>query len=99
MESLFGTRERTSSKNELSMGIFEGKRQAPLVVWIKEVPVGQIKEIELIFDRQFMLSIAYENGQKVTEHDFENRAAIDVGEVHTIAAVAENGENIILTTP
>jgi len=57
----------------------------------------RIKEIELIFDRQLMLSIAYENGQTVKEHTFENRAAIDVGEVHTIAAVAENGENIILT--
>jgi len=53
-----------NGKIELSMGNFEGKRQAPLVVWIKEVPVGQIKEIELIFDRQLMLSIAYENGQR-----------------------------------
>ncbi len=86
-----------NGKIELSMGIFEGKRQAPLTVWIKEVPVGQIKEIELIFDRQLLLSIAYENNQIIKEHTFENRAAIDVGEVHTIAAVAENGENIILT--
>jgi len=86
-----------NGKIELSLGNFEGKRQAPLVVWIKEVPVGRIKEIELIFDRQLMLSIAYENGQGVREHTFENRSAIDVGEVHTIAAVAENGENVILT--
>lgn len=44
-----------------------------------------------------MLSIAYEDGQQVKEHDFTNRCAIDVGEVHTIAAVAENGENLIIT--
>jgi putative transposase len=86
-----------NGKIELSMGNFEGKRQAPLIVWIKEVPTGQIKEIELIFDRQLMVSIAYENDQAVKEHAFENRSAIDVGEVHTIAAVAENGENIIIT--
>ena len=79
------------------MGDFEGKRQAPLFVQVKELPKGQIKEIELIFDRQLMLSIAYEDGQEVKEHTFENRSAIDVGEVHTIAAVAENGENIIIT--
>ena len=44
-----------------------------------------------------MLSIAYEDGQEVKENTFVNRSAIDVGEIHTIAAVAENGENIIIT--
>ena len=86
-----------NGKIQLSMGDFEGKRQEPLIVWIKELPKGQIKEIELIYDRGLMLSIAFEDGQQVKEHTFTNRAAIDVGEVHTIAAVAENGENIILT--
>lgn len=86
-----------NGKIQLSMGDFEGKRQAPLFVRVKELPKGQIKEIELIFDRQLMLSIAYEDGQEIKENAFENRSAIDVGEVHTIAAVAENGENIIIT--
>lgn len=86
-----------NGKIQLSMGNFEVKRQAPLFVQVKELPIGQIKEIELIFDRQLMLSIAYEDGQKVKELAFENRSAIDVGEVHTIAAVAENGENLIIT--
>lgn len=86
-----------NGKIQLSMGELEGKRQPPLVVWIKEVPKGQIKEIELIFDRQLMLSIAYEDGQSVKEHAFECRSAIDVGEVHTIVAVAENGENVLIT--
>ena len=86
-----------SGKIVLSMGDFEGKRQKPLSVWIKELPKGQIKEIELIFDRQLMLSIAYEDGKKSKENNFVNRSAIDVGEIHTIAAVAENGENVIIT--
>lgn len=79
------------------MGDFEGKRQTPLILWIKELPKGPIKEIELIFDRQLQLSIAYEDGQEVKENSFVNRSAIDVGEVHTIAAVAENGENVVIT--
>ncbi|MFJ7936542.1 RNA-guided endonuclease InsQ/TnpB family protein [Sporosarcina sp. NPDC096371] len=86
-----------NGKIQLSMGDFEGKRQEPLIVWIKALPKGQIKEIELIYDRGLMLSLSFEDGQQVQDHSFENRAAIDVGEVHTIAAVAENGENIIIT--
>ncbi|WP_313432357.1 transposase [Siminovitchia terrae] len=61
------------------------------------MPKGKMKEIELIFDRQLMLSIAYEDGREVKENQFVNRAAIDVGEIHTITAVAENGENLIIT--
>uniref|UniRef100_UPI0028AEC76A transposase n=1 Tax=Siminovitchia terrae TaxID=1914933 RepID=UPI0028AEC76A len=79
------------------MGIFEGRRQKPLNIWVKEWPKGKIKEIELIFDQQLMLSIAYEDGREVKENQFVNRAAIDVGEIHTITAVAENGENLIIT--
>ena len=46
------------------MGDFEGEKdKTHLYVWVKELPIGQIKEIELVFDRQLMLSIAYENGQ------------------------------------
>ena len=86
-----------NGKIQLSMGKFEGKLQAPLILWIKELPKGQIKEIELIFDRQLMLSIAYEDGQEAKENTFVNRSAIDVGEIHTIAAVAENGETLIIT--
>ncbi|WP_339229507.1 transposase [Oceanobacillus sp. FSL K6-2867] len=86
-----------NGKIQLSMGDFEGKRQAPLILWIKALPKGQIKEIELIFDRQLQLSIAYEDGQEAKENTSVNRSAIDVGEIHTIAAVAENGENVVIT--
>ncbi|MBS4207319.1 RNA-guided endonuclease TnpB family protein [Bacillus sp. FJAT-50079] len=86
-----------NGKIELSMGDFAGKRQKPLFIWVKELPKGQIKEIELIFDRKLIISIAYEDGKESKENNFTHRAAIDVGEIHTIAAVAENGENIIIT--
>src|SRR5699024_9543262 len=51
----------------------------------------------LIYDRQLMLSIVYDDEQEARTNTFEHRAAIDVGEIHTIAAVAEIGENLIIT--
>ncbi|MBW8348019.1 transposase [Bacillus sp. IITD106] len=86
-----------NGKIELKMGDFEGKRQKPLTIWIKELPKGNIKEMELVFDRKLMISIAYDDGKEAKENKSTNRSAIDVGEIHTIAAVAENGENIIIT--
>lgn len=76
------------------MGDLEGKRQKPLSLWVKELPKGKIKEIELIYDRKLMIGVAYEDGIKAKENTFTHRSAIDVGEIHTIAAVAENGENV-----
>lgn len=87
-----------NGKIELKMGIWNGKRQKPLVVWVKNLPQGEIKEIELIFDRKLKLSIAFDDGQEEKKNnDNSNRSAIDIGEIHTISAVAENGENIIIT--
>lgn len=92
-----GFKTYPNGKIQLSLGTFEGKRQQPLLVWVKKLPVGTIKEIELIYDRQLMLSMVFDDGQEAKTHTFEHRAAIDVGEIHTIAAVAENGENLIIT--
>ena len=52
-----------NGKVELSLGIHGGKRQQPITIWIKKVPVGQIKEIELIFDRHLMVCLSYEDGR------------------------------------
>ena len=79
------------------MGNFNGKRQVPLIVWVKNLPEGKVKEIELVFDRKLMLSLSFEDGKSEREHHSSKKAAIDVGEIHTIAAVAENGENLIIT--
>jgi putative transposase len=86
-----------NGKIELKMGNVEGKRQEPLVVWVKNLPKGQIKEMELIFDRKLMLSISFEDGREEKENKFKNKSAIDSGEIHSIAAVSENGENVIIT--
>lgn len=86
-----------NGKIELKMGNYNGKRQVPLVVWIKNLPDGKVKEIELIFDRKLMLSLSFEDGKSERENHSSKKAAIDIGEIHTIAAVAENGENLIIT--
>ena len=48
----------------LSMGIWQGKRQKPLTLKVKKLQIGQIKEIELLWDRKLMLAITYEDGIK-----------------------------------
>lgn len=86
-----------NGKIELKMGNLNGKRQKPLVIWVKKLPKGQVKEIELIFDRKLMVSMSFEDSIEQKENDSTNLAAIDAGEIHTIAAVTGNGENIIIT--
>ncbi|MDA8210636.1 MAG: transposase [Clostridia bacterium] len=86
-----------NGKIELSMGIREGKRQKPITVWVKELPEGEVKEIELIWDRKLMLAIAYEDGQTEKAAPGNRVAAIDMGEIHSIAAVTDEGEALIIT--
>lgn len=89
-----------NGKIELSLGIHNRKRQKPITVWIKGMPVGKVKEIELIYDekkRNLMLCLSYEDGQLPKENHHTRVAAIDLGEIHSIAAVAENSQGIIIT--
>ncbi|BAU29810.1 putative transposase [Aneurinibacillus soli] len=86
-----------NGKIELSMGIWERKRQSPIVVYVKDVPKGQVKEIELVYDRGLRLCLSYEDGIVAEPKQVGIRCAIDVGEIHTIATVAENGANLIIT--
>ncbi|TXK87603.1 RNA-guided endonuclease TnpB family protein, partial [Geobacillus sp. AYS3] len=53
--------------------------------------------IELVYDRGLWLCLSYEDGKEPKENKNQNRVAIDPGEIHTIAAVCENGESLIIT--
>jgi putative transposase len=44
-----------------------------------------------------MLCLSYEDGIQPTPRDHGATAAIDPGEIHTISAVNENGESIMIT--
>lgn len=88
----------SENKITLSMGVVNGKRQKPIVVKGAHLPEGHIKEIELIFDRKLMLSISYDNGNEAKElSDLQKYAAIDPGEIHTLAASTQSGEGVIIT--
>lgn len=86
-----------NGKIELSMGIQNHKRQAPIVLHIAKVPEGEIKEIELIYDRGLQISLSYEDKAAIGINHGLNLAAIDPGEIHSIAAVCENQNGIIIT--
>ncbi|AHM56962.1 transposase GSA [Peptoclostridium acidaminophilum DSM 3953] len=86
-----------SGKIELSMGIANGKRQKPITIWCKEIPLGDIKEIELVYDRWLMVSISYDDCADETETSGTKKVGVDLGEIHSIAAFCDNGESLIIT--
>ncbi|HWQ71264.1 MAG TPA: transposase [Desulfitobacteriaceae bacterium] len=92
-----GFRLGEKGRIELSLGLFKGKRQKPILVQVKKLPPGTIKEIELIYDRGLQLAIAYDDGQSPKENKNRGIAAIDLGEIHTIVSVSDNGQGVIIT--
>ena len=92
-----GFRISDNGKIELSLGINKGKRQKPISVRLKNLPSGKIKEIELVYDRGLKLAIAYDDGLKPKQNLNTYMAAVDLGEIHSITAVTENGQGIIIT--
>lgn len=92
-----GFRIDDHGKIELSLGLSDGKRQKPIVLWLKKLPPGTIKELELIYDRGLQLAIAYDDGQSPKENHHSGMAAIDLGEIHTIVSVTDHGQGIIIT--
>lgn len=92
-----GYQIKENGKIELSRGNWQGKRQKPLVVHVSKVPSGSIKEIELVWDNGLFLAISYDDNTKAKEPTGKRLAAIDMGEIHAVSAVAENGEAVIIT--
>jgi len=82
----------------LSMGIHNGKREKPITVHIHRIPPGKVKEIELVWDRKLMLAISCDDSTHPRENPNQGIAAIDMGEIHGIAAVADTGEALIVTS-
>ncbi|GAB6544798.1 RNA-guided endonuclease InsQ/TnpB family protein [Bacillus luti] len=82
---------------KLSLGNWNGKRQAPLVLKLAQVPVGEVKEVELVFDRTLQLCLSYDDGCEAPPSTGTHTTAIDVGEIHTISAVSTNEQAIIIT--
>ncbi|TLM98803.1 IS200/IS605 family element transposase accessory protein TnpB, partial [bacterium] len=88
----------SNGKIQLSMGNHQGKREKPVIVHASLILDGKVKEIELIWDRKLMLAISYEDRITPVANKYTGTAAIDMGEIHGIAAVAETGQALIVTS-
>jgi putative transposase len=81
----------------LSMGDWEGKRQSKLTLKLPLVPIGLVKEVELVFDRKWFVCLSYEDGIQEEKTKEGVVSSIDPGEIHTIASVTENGDSLVIT--
>ena len=84
-------------KLTLSMGNRDGKRQSGLKLTLPKVLLGQVKEIELVFDRKWYVCLSYEDGLQMEEQKQGVTTSIDPGEIHSIASVNENGDSVVIT--
>ena len=84
-------------KLTLSMGIWDGKRQSGLKLTLPKVLLGQVKEVELVFDRKWYVCLSYEDGLQIEEQKQGVTTSIDPGEIHSIASVNENGDSLVIT--
>jgi putative transposase len=92
-----GFKIHENGKIELYVGLLNGKRQPPIVVWIKDLPQGRVKEIELIYNKKLMLCLTYDNETEPEINYDVATTSIDLGEIHAISSVSENNEGVIIT--
>ncbi|RST57262.1 transposase [Siminovitchia terrae] len=84
-------------KLALSLGNWNGKRQKALVLTLAKSIPFEVKEVELVFDQNLYICLSYDDGKETEENTNTQTAAVDSGEIHTIASVHENGTSIIIT--
>ncbi len=81
----------------LSLGRWQGKQQTPLVLTLASVPTGVLKEVELVYDGRWHACLSYEDGIEPVPIQDGHTAAIDPGEIHTIAAVSTNEQALVIS--
>jgi putative transposase len=81
----------------LSMGDWQGKRQRKLTLKLPKVPTGQVKEVEVVFDRKWFVCLSYETGSREENAKQGVVSSIDPGEIHSIASVTEKGDSLVIT--
>lgn len=82
---------------EFSMGIDNGKRSKPVVVYVNNLPDGEIKEIEFCYDQGPYLAVSFEDGIEDKIYEEKTAVGVDLGEIHSIASFHENGQALIIT--
>ena len=73
-----------------------GKKQNPIVCSFKTMP-KHVVEIELIYRDGLCLAVKYKEPKTNTDIKSNNVAAIDLGEIHSITSIDNNGNAIIIT--
>lgn len=76
----------------------DGKRQraSPVKCYTKEIPQNVV-EIELTYKNRLNLVIKYKEPDITRNIASANSAAIDLGEIHSVASIDNNGNAIIIT--
>ena len=73
-----------------------GNKQNPIVCSFKTMPKHAV-EIELIYRNGLCLAVKYKEPKTNTDIKTNNVAAIDLGEIHSITSIDNNGNAIIIT--
>ena len=81
----------------LSMGDWNRKRQPRLTLTLPKVPVRNVKEVEVVFDRKWFACLSYDDGIHEESPKQGVSASIDPGEFHPIASVTENRNAVVVT--
>ena len=82
--------------NVLSLSL--GTRRKPILLEVHNLPQGEIKVVELIYDMGYKLSFLYDDLQVKKINSYTNKAAVDPGEIHSIASTCTNGNQILIST-
>ena len=73
-----------------------GRPQKPIICSFKTMP-KHVVEIELIYRDGLCLAVKYKEPKTNTDIKTNNVAAIDLGEIHSITSIDNNGNAIIIT--
>lgn len=73
-----------------------GHQQKPVCCSFKTIP-RHVVEIELIYRDGLCLAIKYKDPKVNKNIDSNNVSAIDLGEIHSIASIGNNGNGLIIT--
>jgi len=72
------------------------KFQKPIKCYIKSIP-DNVRQIELIYHNGLKLAIKYVDNTNYQQINSNYTAAIDLGEIHSIASIDNNGNALIIT--
>jgi putative transposase len=85
------------AKNQIQLPDGKLKYQKPVRIKCKHIPQN-IVEVELVYKEKYYLAIKYkEQSDKYYQIKSDNVAAIDLGEIHSITSIDNNGNAIIIT--